>query len=141
MKRHDDTPPETDAHSHSNHDTPVLADGAGDSRSTPWNRDSLSTAGFVDGDSLNRLFDVLSHPYRRRVLLWLDEHALRSQNELQLDDLAVDGLTVAELHHVHLPKLADMNYVEWDASTNTLSRGAKFDEALPLLSLVYDLPY
>lgn len=42
------------------------------------------------------------------------------------------------LYHVHLPKLAEAAYIEWDADTQTIRRGPNFDEIAPLLQLMAD---
>lgn len=45
-----------------------------------------------------------------------------------------------ELHHVHLPKLADAGYIEHDRETGEVRRGPKFDEIAPLLQLMANHP-
>lgn len=41
-------------------------------------------------------------------------------------------------HCVHLPKLVEYDFVNWDRSTNFVTRGPRFDEVEPLLELVAD---
>ncbi|MFO7926902.1 ArsR family transcriptional regulator [Natronomonas sp.] len=89
---------------------------------------------------LNQMFEILKHPFRRRVLLRLSEHTPRSEAELTAGALTTsedepDVLTI-QLRHHHFPKLADTGYIEWDQSTDTIDRGPKFDEIKPLLKLV-----
>jgi hypothetical protein len=50
-----------------------------------------------------------------------------------------------ELYHVHLPKLAEKNYIQWEQSTDRVEQGPRFSDIRPLLSLIEthadDLPY
>lgn len=91
--------------------------------------------------SLDRLFDALSHPYRRRILLLVSEHNPRDEDEFSVEDLATEDddleLLTTELYHAHLPKLAESGYIEWDEDSRTIRRGANFDEIAPLLRLMH----
>ena len=42
------------------------------------------------------------------------------------------------MKHTHIPKLADMGFVEWDRETGTLSKGTNWSEIEPLLELLRD---
>lgn len=100
--------------------TPVVTDGATDR-------------------SLNRSFAILAHPYRRRILLLVGQHDPRDEAEFSVDDLTADDdlkLLTTELYHVHLPKLVDAGYIDWDADTETIRRGPNFGEIAPLLHLM-----
>jgi hypothetical protein len=92
--------------------------------------------------SLDRMFDVLRHPYRRRILMLVSEHNPRDENEFSVDDLATEDddleLLTTELYHTHLPKLADAGYIEWNEEDHTIRRGPNFDEIAPLLRLMTD---
>jgi hypothetical protein len=94
------------------------------------------------GRSLDRAFDALRHPYRRRILLLVAEHNPRAEDEFAVDDLATDDddreLLATDLYHVHLPRLAEAGYVEWNADVETIRRGPNFDEIAPLLALMHD---
>jgi len=93
----------------------------------------------------DRAFDALADPYRRQLLL-----ALAEANPQQDDDLdplgllqageSTDdvGVTRVELRHVHLPKLADAGYVEWDRESGDLSTGPEWEEIAPLVRLLAD---
>jgi hypothetical protein len=90
--------------------------------------------------SLNRSFTILAHPYRRRILLLVGQHNPRDEREFSVDDLATDDddleLLTTELYHIHLPKLVDAGYIDWDEETSTIRRGPNFDEIAPLLRLM-----
>jgi hypothetical protein len=91
---------------------------------------------------LDRMFDALKHPYRRRILMLVSEHNPRDENEFDVENLATEGddleLLTTELYHAHLPKLADAGYIEWDEDTHTIRRGPNFEEIAPLLRLMDD---
>jgi hypothetical protein len=98
----------------------------------------------TDDTSANLVFDSLAHPYRRHLLLALLERNPRSDDRLDPMDLlasgTVDGLAVTTLGaiHVHLPKLADMGFVEWDRDSGVVSEGPGWEEVAPLCRLMRD---
>jgi len=98
--------------------------------------------GGPSSEPLNRLFGVLSSPRRRRILRTLAESNPRQTGEFTPDEFGADGEEVArfqvELYHVHLPKLADAGYVDWDRSAGTVRRGPKYEEIRPTLDLLLD---
>lgn len=96
----------------------------------------------AESDELDHLFDVLSHPYRRRVLTRLRDGADRNDDALApeaLRDAPADPDHLrTELHHVHLPKLDDASYVRWDRDADTVRRGNRFDDVAPLIDILDD---
>lgn len=90
--------------------------------------------------SLDRMFDVLSHPYRRRLLTVLAEADPRADEELSPGELHAEGEDLKhvriELFHHHLPKLAEAGYIHWDRETNTVRHGPTYDEIAPLVELL-----
>lgn len=78
------------------------------------------------GPSLDEVFDVLADRHRRIIIALL----LESDNSVPVDALVTDLLLHADvpvedagdartqiatrLRHVHLPKLAEVNLLEWD---------------------------
>lgn len=50
----------------------------------------------------------------------------------------VDGVdkTDVRMYYVHLPKLVEYGYVEWDRNTNLVTKGPEFDALRPLLEVV-----
>lgn len=97
------------------------------------------------------MFEALESPYRRRVLLAVRGDG-RREEEFTMHSLACPRLGDTEpdilrtlLYHSHLPKLADMGYIEWSPDEGTVRRGPHFDEIEPLLNLLVEheeeLPY
>jgi len=82
----------------------------------------------------NDVFEALSaEPRRQLVVSLLDAEPSES---VPLPESAVnpnvppDAETLRrELHHHHLPKLADLEFVTWDRHPLVASRGPRFDEA------------
>jgi hypothetical protein len=89
---------------------------------------------------LDRALFHLSDHFRRRVLLLLSDHG-PARTEFHLDDVAgEDGMRPpvrTRLYHVHLPKLGDAGYVEWDRESGSVRRGPNFDEVEPLVDLLH----
>lgn len=93
----------------------------------------------------DRVFEALTAPPRRRVLLALLEGSPRSDDGI--DPLnpgpadpsrgAVDADRIA-LVHKHLPKLDDLGYVDWYQTTGEIHRGENWDEIAPILRLLQD---
>ncbi|WP_224269612.1 DUF7344 domain-containing protein [Haloprofundus salinisoli] len=101
---------------------------------------SSTTSG--GADELPRLLAALSHPRRRQVVTMLSDGsqpstlaelvaAIRApdssasapgDHEASLDSLGVS------LHHVHLPKLTDAGFVEYDPVSRTLAPGPRLTE-------------
>lgn len=98
-----------------------------------------------NGSPDSRVFEALANPYRRQLLFALFEsnpqdddafdplHLLKQREPI--DDLDATRVT---LHHVHLPKLVDRGFIEWDRESGEISKGPNWDEIAPLLQLMYD---
>jgi hypothetical protein len=91
-------------------------------------------------DALDRLFDVLSHPARRRALVRCRTLAERDEAGLSPVELVTGDAPMnrqlAELYHQHLPKLAAAGYVEWEPTEGTVRPGPQFAEVEPVLALL-----
>jgi hypothetical protein len=92
------------------------------------------------GNSLNTLFEVLSHSVRRKILVELADHNPRTEAEFETEEFVADAgnpdSSEIELHHIHLPKLADSGFINWDSETETITRGPRFSEIEPLLVVI-----
>lgn len=102
------------------------------------------------------VFDALADIQRRRLLLRLldsdtqtvPQLSSTSQEMLQAhEDVLQEYLsgteTIADAdkadirtHHVHLPKLVEFLYVEWDRDDHLVTKGPKYDDLRPLLEVV-----
>jgi len=40
------------------------------------------------------------------------------------------------MQHVHLPKLADHGFIDWDQDAQRVTKGPQFDEIEPLLTVL-----
>lgn len=85
---------------------------------------------------------MMASPYRRRLLFTLldhnpeDEYAIpetmAEETDTQFEQL------VTEMYHNHLPLLENAGVIDWDENEKTIKKGPRFQELVPLLTLVYD---
>mgnify|MGYP002762999200 CR=1 FL=1 len=86
-------------------------------------------------DMVNALADI----QRRKLLTSLLEHNPQDDTPTVVVDSDSETDAVERLvtmQHVHLPKLADYGFIEWNKDTNEVMKGPKFDEIRPLLELL-----
>lgn len=96
--------------------------------------------------SLSELFEILSHEYRRRVLMAVAQKNPQDEDDITSESVAdehePDGDVLEhvrlQLRHSHLPKLAEAGFVDWDADSGIVTRGPRFEEIRPLLRLMHD---
>lgn len=86
------------------------------------------------------LFDALANDQRRRILFDLVDEPPQRDDLIDVGTLP-DGssneiTTGIERQHIHLPKLADYGFIEWQPGTNVVVEGARFAEVRPLLELL-----
>lgn len=87
-------------------------------------------------------FDALSNPHRRRLLVALLEHNPQRDDAVRPEDIH-EGEKALEvlregLFHIHLPKLEEAGFIEWNRDTHEVVKGPEFDEIRPLLELMQD---
>lgn len=85
-------------------------------------------------------FEALAHEDRRQLLSLL---AVTMEGD---PTVTVPGDVISrtqssaamatKFHHVHLPKLASMDYVEWDQETGAVRCGPAFEDLEPLLAVL-----
>lgn len=92
----------------------------------------------------SRAFEALANSDRRQLLLALFDANPQDDDDLDPLDLLVEGetthdfgITRLELTHSHLPKLAEMGFIEWDRELDELSKGPNWKEIAPLLRLMH----
>jgi len=98
------------------------------------------------GGSLSDLFEILSHEYRRRILMAVarqnpqDEDEITSESASEEHEQDDDALKLLhqQLYHTHLPKLDDGGFIDWDRDSGLITRGPRFDDIEPLLRLMND---
>jgi len=100
------------------------------------------TSNVTQHRSLDDALDALADRWRRALLL-----ALLESNPQSTDPPAwkIDGGDdedeldpLVKLRHVHLPKLEDYGFVEWDREADEIRKGPQFAEIRPLLELLDD---
>ncbi|MFC6721879.1 ArsR family transcriptional regulator [Halovenus amylolytica] len=88
--------------------------------------------------SFDDMLEVMSHIQRRKLLLALTEH--NPQDDAPFDPVnSKDEASIeqiVQMKHVHLPKLVDHGFIEWDRDTHEVSKGRNFEEIRPLLELL-----
>jgi DNA-binding transcriptional ArsR family regulator len=88
----------------------------------------------------DEVFDALSDPYRRELLVALLEHNPQDDDDIDPLDLVGDGddpeVLQTELVHKHLPKLEEMGVIEWDRERGEISTGPNWEDMAPLLELI-----
>lgn len=95
--------------------------------------DMLETISFDD------IADALADPQRRELLIALLEHNPQDDVPVVIADSEDESDAVERLvsmQHVHLPKLADYGFIEWNKNTHEVVKGPHFDEIRPLLELL-----
>lgn len=104
------------------------------------------------------MFDALAASRRRKLLVELliynPQHVPELSGRSQEIADAHEGLLqqhlsgspgipgvdeeLLRLYHVHLPKLADYGFIEWERDAHVVAKGPRFDEMTPLLELLTD---
>ncbi|MBZ6495495.1 DUF7344 domain-containing protein [Natrinema longum] len=85
----------------------------------------------------DELFEALANERRRRILFELVDQNSQSEAPVHIDAppdrtdtrQAVD----IELYHVHLPKLDDYGFVDWNRNTSAVEPGERFADIRPVL--------
>ena len=100
--------------------------------------------------SIDTLCKLFVNAHRRHILLYLSEHAKTAISREQLLDHLTEisdeshedtyrRLSI-QLHHVHLPKLADHGLLEYNTGTNSISYNAnsRVEKMLEAVRNIYD---
>ena len=90
---------------------------------------------------LDDALEALRHIQRRKLLFGLldreplvDHPTTPPDSEDETDTL--DRLVA--MKHVHLPKLVEYGFIDWNRDTLDVTKGPKFGEIVPLLELLAD---
>lgn len=100
----------------------------------------------------NSIFGCLSHPYRRITVNGVRERGSISIDEIaqeivnQLDTIASEDIDVdrldsirIELQHLHLPKLAEADLIEYDRDTELISTTSTTTHLTALGQIAYSI--
>lgn len=85
--------------------------------------------------------DVLADIQRRNLLLALLEHNPQDDTPVVAahPEREADAIKrLVKMRHVHLPKLVEHGFIEWNEETHEVTKGPNFDEIRPLLELLDD---
>ena len=88
----------------------------------------------------DEMVEALANVQRRKLLVALMDHNPQNDTPVVIAD-EKDAETMDRLvsmRHVHLPKLAEAGFIEWDEASHEVAKGEKFDEIRPLLELLDD---
>lgn len=83
----------------------------------------------------DRMFDMMAARLRRQILFGLKKGWVNHETDIVNRCSQSDHIKV-QLRHVHLPKLADVDYIDWDPDTGAIQEGGRFEEIEPLLNLI-----
>lgn len=89
--------------------------------------------------SFDDMADTLGHVQRRKLLVALLAHNPQDDTPVVVADSESDAEAVERLvtmRHVHLPKLVDYGFIEWDEAAHEVTKGPTFDQIKPLLELL-----
>lgn len=83
---------------------------------------------------------AMGNTERRRLLVALLETNPLDDDPAAVSEVVVDGQqldrTLLRYYHVHLPKLAALDLIEWDRERGEVRRGPAFEEVRPLVALL-----
>ncbi|WP_245852993.1 DUF7344 domain-containing protein [Natrinema ejinorense] len=115
-----------------------------------------STVETDDGSDVDDIFDALANVHRRRLLFELlhctrqhvstvtgvsrelaqaDEELLRTHLAASRRVSEADEELLVK-RHIHLPKLAEYGFVEWNRDDHVVTRGPRFGEVRPVLEFL-----
>lgn len=89
----------------------------------------------------DKCFEALADEYRRTLLVELRKESPQQLSNLVFSDGReslgeADRRLAIRLHHRHLPKLSQYQFIRWDRETDEISQGPHFDELRPLLDFL-----
>lgn len=93
--------------------------------------------------TLDTALTALADERRRRLLVAFLDRDPRTEGGVRVpEDLhdrdGTTGPSVAEMYHVHVPRLEDAGFVRWNGDDHTAVEGPKFDELRPLIEVLCD---
>lgn len=89
-------------------------------------------------DIQDDVFEALANEQRRNLLFTLVEHEESIHIDSPPDGFDGGQGAAVERRHVHLPKLVDYGFIEWDPQTNVIEEGPRFEAIRPVLRLLLE---
>ena len=89
--------------------------------------------------SSDDILAALANVQRRKLLVRLLDHNPQDDTPAVVADSEQDRDAVEQLvsmQHVHLPKLEEYGFIEWDQDTHEVRTGPNFTEIQPVLELL-----
>lgn len=86
--------------------------------------------------TLDRVLEGLADRQRRVILAMLHRGEPVSESGLHVREASSAERVASSLRQVHLPKLADAGFIEWDRETGDVEKGPRYDEIEPVLELM-----
>lgn len=91
----------------------------------------------VQRTSFDDALDALADEQRRELLCALLTHNPQDARQSMVDETDSPALEqLLALQHVHLPKLQEYGFIDWDRDAEEISKGPNFEEIRPLLELL-----
>lgn len=90
----------------------------------------------IGGGRFDDQLDAIAHVQRRKVLVALLEDNPRADSPGAIGDTVAAVDRPVSMRHVHLPKLEDLGFIDWDRRTHEVRQGPRFDEIEPLLDVL-----
>lgn len=105
-------------------------------------RGSVSTDESLLHASLDTVLDALANSYRRRLLFALLDNPQDGLNSQRPAEVTESGVDIEQLKirmiHIHLPKLDDAGFIDWNRDTNDIDRGPQFAKIRPFLQSIQE---
>ncbi len=87
---------------------------------------------------LDEHMDILSNVHRRRLLIALARENPQNDGTNPTSWKQSHRERAVLMQHVHLPKLEDYGYIDWNRISEQVTKGPQFDEIKPLLTLLVE---
>jgi len=87
----------------------------------------------------DEMLEALSNIQRRSLLVALLEHKREDDSPIVIadDENEKDEITeLIRMEHIHLPKLAEYGFIEYNKKNKEVSKGPAFEEIRPLVELL-----
>lgn len=87
---------------------------------------------------MDDVLDALGDVQRRKLLVSLLAHNPQDDTPVIVgsDEEAHLVKDLIRMRHVHLPKLEEYGFIEWNRETHEVSKGPDFEEIRPILELL-----